>query len=170
MNLPEERLATDPESIASELERLAKRARCQMVRRWRTQGLSVDQLHLLLVLQVQGPATIGRIAELRGVAQPNASFMVSRLAQRGLVAKEPAPGDDKRRVHVALTGAGEELVAELQFVRRRHVVAVLEAMTAKERSAFWHAVQRFFELARTVAPSGTRPEPHARADAAEARA
>jgi DNA-binding MarR family transcriptional regulator len=169
MNPAGSRAETDPATIANELEHQAKRARCQMVRRWRNRGLSIDQLDLLLVLQVEGPASISRIAELRGVAQSNASFMVSRLAQQQLVAKEPAPGDDKRRVQVTLTKAGEELLAELQFARRRHVVAVLEAMTAEERAEFRRAFQRFFELARTVVPSGTRAEPPRSADEAGAR-
>lgn len=169
MEMPYRRARSVPAAIANELEGELKRTRCQMVRRWRNQGLSIYQLDLLLTLQVEGPASISRIAELRGVAQSNASFMVSRLAQQGLVAKEPAPGDDKRRVQVTLSKAGEELVAELQFARRRHVVAVLEAMTAEERAEFRRAFRRFFELARTVSSGGTRAQPPTSSDEAEAR-
>ncbi len=72
----------------------------------------------------RGPSTVGRLAELEGVAQPTMTRTVGRLAAKGLVRRERAEGDG-RVVVVALTDVG---AAELAAVRDRYVAVLRERL------------------------------------------
>jgi DNA-binding MarR family transcriptional regulator len=75
------------------------------------------------------PAPI-RLTELNRhvlLSQPALSRMVDRLADRGLIGREPDPADG-RGVRLALTGAGLELQRR---IGRRHARDVARAMNAE---------------------------------------
>ena len=61
------------------------------------------------------------------LSQPALSRMVDRLADRGLIGREPDPADG-RGVRLALTGPGLELQRR---IGRRHARGVARAMTAE---------------------------------------
>jgi len=61
------------------------------------------------------------------LSQPALSRMVDRLADRGLVCREPDPADG-RGVRLALTDAGRQLQRR---IGRRHARSVARAMTAE---------------------------------------
>ena len=75
------------------------------------------------------PAPI-RLTELNRhvlLSQPALSRMVDRLADRGLIGREPDPADG-RGIRLALTGAGLELQRR---IGRRHARDVARAMSAE---------------------------------------
>lgn len=61
------------------------------------------------------------------LSQPALSRMVDRLADRGLIGREPDPADG-RGIRLALTAAGRELQRR---IGRRHARDVARAMTAE---------------------------------------
>ena len=70
-----------------------------------------------------------RISELNRhvlLSQPALSRLVDRLAERGLVERQPDPADG-RRVRLSLTGAGQ---AVQRRIGRRHARSVAGALTA----------------------------------------
>lgn len=71
-----------------------------------------------------GPETIGRLAEIEGVAQPTLTRMVGRLEAEGLVLRERSARDG-RVVLVRLTPAGQ---AELAALRGRYLAALRERL------------------------------------------
>jgi DNA-binding MarR family transcriptional regulator len=149
--------AATAEGIADEFFRLMAAARLEAVGRWRSEELSTDQLHCLLTLKVLGPLTMGRLAELRGVSLPNATGIVGRLETHGYV--ERTHGDqDRRQVTAQLTEAGSDIVSELEFARRRHLVRVLGAMAREDREAFVRGFRSFFETASRLGPGTSQPE------------
>lgn len=72
---------------------------------------------LLRTLDLNGAADICGLAERLGLDPSTAGRQVTVLADRGLVARAPAP-DDRRRSIVSLTDDGRLLMEEVR--RRRH--------------------------------------------------
>ena len=76
-------------------------------------GLSFGDMRALLVLDTDTPRPMRSLAESWACDASNATWMVDRLEQRGLVERRMLPSD--RRVKaVVLTGAGAAAKAELQ--------------------------------------------------------
>ena len=71
-----------------------------------------------------GPQTIGRLAEIEGVAQPTMTRMVGRLELEGLIERTRS-ADDRRVVLVALTPHGRK---ELAALRERYLVVLRERL------------------------------------------
>jgi DNA-binding MarR family transcriptional regulator len=61
-----------------------------------TEAFSVDVIHLL-----QGP-TIKEFADCLGISQPNATYKVNQLIQKGYVEKIPSL-EDRRETHLQVT-------------------------------------------------------------------
>ena len=76
-------------------------------------GLSFGDMRALLVLDAHNPRPMGALAEAWACDASNATWMVDRLEQRGLVERRMLPSD--RRVKaVVLTAAGATTKADLQ--------------------------------------------------------
>jgi DNA-binding MarR family transcriptional regulator len=74
-----------------------------------------------------GPQRISELNRHVLLSQPALSRMVDRLADRGLIGREPDPADG-RGIRLALTGAGLELQRR---IGRRHARDVARAMSAE---------------------------------------
>ncbi|HUQ63583.1 MAG TPA: MarR family transcriptional regulator [Acidimicrobiales bacterium] len=75
-------------------------------------GLSFGDLRALMVLEPEGPRPMHTLAEAWACDASNATWMVDRLEQRGLVERRMLPAD--RRVKaVVLTAAGVETKVKL---------------------------------------------------------
>src|SRR5260370_26378296 len=81
--------------------------------RWRHLDISMPQLRAIYLLRDEEVATVGRLAELFGIAMPAASILADRLVRAGYVERN---GDtaDRRRGLLTLTRAGIQLVTELR--------------------------------------------------------
>jgi DNA-binding MarR family transcriptional regulator len=91
----------------------------------RPRGLSWSGFRLLFCLQVSGPRQTGELAKLLFLTAPTVSSVVNTLEDRGWVRRERRP-DDRRRVTVQLTPAGDRLVraaAQAQHQREREWTA-----------------------------------------------
>ena len=71
-----------------------------------------------LLWLAQGPLTLSGLAEAIGVDAPYATLIVDSLEERGLVERQPDPGDRRRKL-VTLTVAGQEAVSRVQAIQRR---------------------------------------------------
>ena len=86
----------------------------------------------LALLARQGGLRVGELAAQVGVDDATATRLVDRLEEVGLVERRREPGD-RRATTVALTRAGEELVAAIAAERQRFFCDVLEALNQRER-------------------------------------
>jgi DNA-binding MarR family transcriptional regulator len=68
--------------------------------------------------------TVGDIAEDVGVEHSTASRGITQAVRAGLLAKSGADGD-RRRIHLALTGAGAQALSETTQRRREMVIEAL---------------------------------------------
>jgi len=73
--------------------------------------VQTSQYPYLAALDRLGPLAIGELAQALGVTQPAVTRALSHLVALGLVEQRPAR-DDQRQKIVALSGAGQRLVAQ----------------------------------------------------------
>ncbi len=144
---------TEAADIASELIGWIAEQRASMMRRWCGQSLSTPNLHVLMALASAGPITMSRLAELRDISLPNATGIVTRMEQRGLL-ERIHDAHDRRVVVVRLTAAGEDVVDELELVKHRDLRLTLEAMDPQDRHEFARGMRAFFATNRRLAAAG----------------
>jgi len=84
---------------------LMRDLRCAMSDRFANHGASMTQLHVLWQLEQQGPISMSRIADLLDVSMSNATGLVDRMVERGLVERVGDP-EDRRVVLVRPSAAG----------------------------------------------------------------
>ena len=107
--------------------------------------LSPAQCHVLHLLEPGRPVPMGRLAQTLSCDASNVTGLIDRLEARGLIRRQPSPGD--RRVKVLeLTPAGcrrrAELVSHLKSAmvplarlspsEQRQLVRLLEAVVADD--------------------------------------
>lgn len=92
-------------------------------------GLSMSHWHLLMLLSRHGELSMSRLAEVHDISLSNATGLIDRLEERGLVERVRVP-DDRRVVLVRVSDRGRQLLAEVDLLREeivRRVIAQLDA-------------------------------------------
>ena len=105
------------------------------MRRWPGGALSLVHLHVLTVLDVDGPLSMRVLAESLDVSQASATGIVDRMEQRGLVARQ-RDDDDRRVIRVALTDEGRSMVGGMAAERRERLGEILDELTNTELQGF----------------------------------
>lgn len=92
---------------------------------------SAEDMQVLRLLAASGPMRVGQIARVRGASNATVSARLSRLDDRGFVARERIP-DDRRAVAAVLTDRGRRASSASSARRRDVLVAGLsEAVDVK---------------------------------------
>lgn len=83
-------------------------------------GLTAQQHQSMLAIRAStgGTMLIGELAQRLWVKPHSASEQIGRLIRIGLVERDGAQGEDRRRVRVRLTAEGEHLLDTLSQVHR----------------------------------------------------
>ncbi len=109
--------------------RLALReTKCLGSERLHRLGVSMSNLHVMSMLERHGPMTMSRIADALDVSLSNATGLVDRMVERGLVDRV-RDEDDRRVVHVAVTERARSALAEIEVFQedaRTRIVAELD--------------------------------------------
>src|SRR3954451_16107336 len=85
-------------AIVSELHEMIGSLRCAGTGRMVKAGISMTHLHILWVLEHHGDLTMSRLAEMLDVSFSNATGLIDRMEERGLVERARVPDDQTRRV------------------------------------------------------------------------
>ena len=109
-------------------------ARCQ------AHGLSMIGFQLLALLEMHGALPMTRLAEEIGVALPNASGIVGRLAERGIV-ERTHDSADRRVVLIGLTDEGRRLIGEMEAVRRARMTNLIAALDGTQQARLLETVR-----------------------------
>lgn len=143
MSASEEALHSTATDLRMATFRLARRLRRERA----VDAMSDAHLAVLAGLRMHGRSTITGLAARERVATPSMTSTINGLAEQGFVVRIPDE-DDRRRVHVEITDAGADIVAET--IRRRdevlaEVLAELdftdeELTTLREASALMRRV------------------------------
>ena len=113
--------------------------RLRLVQRAHELGLSMAHLHVMGLLDAKGALPMSRIAELLGVGLPNATGLVSRMQERGVVERH-RDQTDRRVVLVRLTAAGRATLRGFEIARRTRLSHALAQLTADQRDQLMRAI------------------------------
>ena len=105
-------------------------------------GLSMREVHVLLFLANHpGQDTARDVTELRGLAKSQVSQAVEVLTDRGLLARR-ADGEDRRIIHLEITGEGAPLAREAQAVQAACGRRLLAGLAEEEQAVFLNLLER----------------------------
>lgn len=108
--------------------------RCLGSERMHRADISMTHFHLLSMLERHGSITMSRIAELLDVSVSNATGLIDRIEERGLVERSRVP-EDRRIVLIRVTAAGEQMLGELDILSDELLRSVLGRLSPIERAA-----------------------------------
>jgi 4'-phosphopantetheinyl transferase len=118
---------------------LMKDLRCAMTDRFANHGASMTQLNVLWQLEQQGPISMSRIADLLDVSMPNATGLIDRMVERGLVERVGDP-DDRRVVLVRPSAAGLAALDANVGVKRDRMRTICEHLNDEQLAAVRGAI------------------------------
>lgn len=97
-------------------------------------GISLAQLFVLQQLADRPAESLNELAERTATHQSSVSVVVRRLVDRGLVTRTAAP-NDKRRVNIALTPAGSEMLRDAPHTVQADLIDGMNRMRPDQRVA-----------------------------------
>ncbi|MDB4949139.1 MAG: MarR family transcriptional regulator [Gemmatimonadetes bacterium] len=105
-------------------------------------GISGAQLYVLQELAEEPASSVNELAERTTTHQSSVSAVVSRLVERGLVARRPSP-EDGRRVNIEVTAAGLEMVSQAPPTAQVQLVEGLRSLTDEQREMLADLMERW---------------------------
>ena len=151
-------------AIVSDLSALIRRQRKGLARNWCLGSVSMTHLHVLMLLDADGPQPMGRLAEALLCSLPNATGIIDRMVERGLVERVRDDGD-RRLVRVSLGPRGRETLDEFEMVRQQQLLRIVGALTPRQRRLCAEAFRAMRGAAEkldadgAMADASTRPAP-----------
>ena len=118
-------------------------------------GLSLTEFAILEVLYHRGRMVLGEIQRRILVSSGGITFLVDRLAEKGLVVRQECP-EDRRAKYVALTREGTRIIRE---VFPSHAQALADAMRGLTVAEQQEATALLRSLGLTAADGGLPPSP-----------
>ena len=136
--------------VAAGLERLVS-----LIRWLSPPGLSLTSGATLATLEQSGPWRLTALAVKEGVSQPAMTQLVGRLSEAGLAerAADPQAG---RVVHVQITEAGREFLADRRASRAERLSGLLTRLSQADQDALAAALPAILALA-SVDRDGLEP-------------
>jgi DNA-binding MarR family transcriptional regulator len=110
--------------IASGIHDMIAAFRCAGTARLVKAGVSMTHMHVMWLLQHHGELPMSRMAELLDVSFSNATGIVDRMEERGLVERVRVP-DDRRVVLVRVAEKGRHALEETEAVKQDRLQAIL---------------------------------------------
>ena len=129
-----------------------------MFRAWLRGSLSLVHLHVLTILEVDGPLSMGRLADALDVSVASATGIVDRMEQRGLVERRHGRERSAGGRWSTPTAAGAGGLRRDRRDRRAHLAKVLARLTDDELIALLVGL-RALRKARPRWPRRTRRRP-----------
>ncbi|HET9755653.1 MAG TPA: MarR family transcriptional regulator [Candidatus Limnocylindrales bacterium] len=147
------------DDLLEELTSWSPRERAGAFRHWLRGSLSLVHLHVLTVLEADGPLSMSKLAEALDVSVASTTGIVDRMEQRGLVERRHQP-DDRRVILVHPTDAGDSVFRDLAMERRKHLAGLLDRMTDAELESFLTGLRALRRVRTEVLsePNGHPPE------------
>jgi len=112
------------EAVLADLARGVGVLRCAGSQRLLRLGISMTHFHVLTLLRHHDAMPMGQVADVLDASMSNATGIIDRMEERGLVERVRVP-DDRRVVLVRPTQAGLDLVDEVELVKNDVLVSAL---------------------------------------------
>jgi len=112
------------ETVLADLALALSSLRCAGSQRLVKLGISMTHFHVLTLLRHHEAMPMGRLAEILDASMSNATGIIDRMEERGLVERVRV-ADDRRIVLVQPTQAGLDLVDEVELVKNDVMIRAL---------------------------------------------
>jgi len=116
-------------------------------------GLSLTEFAILEVLYHRGRMVLGEIQRRILVSSGGITFLVDRLAEKGLVVRQECP-EDRRAKYVTLTREGTRMIREIFPSHAQALTAAMRGLTTAEQR---EATGLLRELGLAAAEGGLPP-------------
>jgi DNA-binding MarR family transcriptional regulator len=149
----------DSLDVATTIERLAALEQFSLNtfverRRRRPEGAPTRlQEHVLVVARRCGHLAVSEVSALLEVSPPTASQLLGTMEARGWISRTLSP-DDRRRHDIALTPAGQAVVAQAEARRRARFERVVAALDGTERAQLVALAERLVQILAGQAADG----------------
>jgi DNA-binding MarR family transcriptional regulator len=143
------------EDLLDELTAWGPRERAGAFKHWLRGSLSLVHLHVLTVIQVNGPLSMSKLADALDVSVASLTGIVDRMESRGLVERRREP-DDRRVVLVHPTDAGDAVFDEMASERRKTLEPLLGRMTDDELESFLVGLRALRRVRTDMARAGNK--------------
>ena len=143
------------EAIIAQFRAALREMRCMGSDRLRKAGLSYTHFHVVSLLERHGEMPMSRLAEMLGISLSNASGVVDRIEEDGLVERLRVP-NDRRVVHVRTTDAGRQRLAAAEVLKDEMVQQVLDRLDDEQLQRLAGAVEDLAGAAVEAFPDLTR--------------
>jgi len=121
-------------------------------------GLSMAQLNILYTLKRCGEMPMSRLAEMLNVSLSNATGLIDRIEERGLVDRSRVP-EDRRIVLIRVTAAGEQMLRDFDILSDELLRSALGGLSRTELTAVATAFSSIRDA--LVDAAGGLPDRHA---------
>lgn len=118
---------------------------------WTTTGMTFGQRRLLRRLSA-GPRSAGALAAELGVSAPSLTRQLQKLEDHGMIVRA-IDREDRRRVVVSLTSAGETALADHKVFGGSPVALAVRDMTGRQQRDLVRNLEVLIRLARQRAAS-----------------
>lgn len=120
--------------LVNEMTSWNARDRMNAFRSWLKGSLSLIHLHVLTILEAEGPIPMSKLADTLDVSVASTTGIIGRMEERGLV--ERSHGEtDRRVVLVQATAAGKAIFLDMTDHRRVALTALLGKLADDELAA-----------------------------------
>lgn len=140
--------------IIADLRAMLREIRCIGSERLLRQGVSMGHLHLMSILDRHGEMAMSRLADVLDVSLSNATGLIDRMEERGLVARRRV-SNDRRVVLVGLTEAGQQALTDLELLRNDLLAHILGRLDDRQLARVADALDDL----RTAVGDTIREEP-----------
>ena len=116
--------------------------KCAMSERLVRLGISMAQLNILYTLHRSGEMPMSRLADVLNVSLSNATGLVDRIEERGLIERHRVP-EDRRVVLVRITADGGRILEENDALTDEMMREVLSDLDPTQLQVIARAVAQF---------------------------
>jgi len=114
-------------------------------------GLSPGEFGALEVLYHRGPLLLGELQRKILVSSGGITYVIDRLAEKGLVTRKPSPSD-RRASYAELTVAGVELMACIFPLHQAVIERAMSGLSDREMEVLAGALKRLGREAAALEP------------------
>lgn len=144
-----------PSEIIDALAPLLAHQRQRWAARCQAHGLSIIGFQVMALLEIHGAMPMSRLADELDVALPNATGIVGRMAEHGIVQRTHDP-HDRRIVLVSLTDEGHRLIGEMEAGRRERMTRLIGLMDEAQQRRLLQSVRDLHAAARRLAEADAK--------------
>ncbi len=126
-------------SILSDVGWSLRELRCASTEKFVKAGISMAQIHVLRQLEQHGTMSMSRIAELLDVSLSNATGIIDRMAERGLVERVRVP-DDRRVVLVQPSELGIKALDETEGIKLDRIRSICDRLDDVQLRRITHSL------------------------------